>query len=321
MPTAADVSELQIYPGYEPSDIEALQRAASQPVSIGSDHYCDGFGVKTLFECVPFVAPVNLNAGRLGMPVPDDGFHAEAIEYMSLADSLRRFGTGRFCAVELGAGWGPWIGLAGVLAKARNVSDIVLVGVEASTARFDLMRRHLAANGLRAADAAGEDGRLGNIMSRLFRGAVWTETGVVYFPDTATTDMGATATSTKEKTDNLGREIRMQVVPCRTMQKLLGDLAPIDFIHLDIQGSEIDVLAHEIAWASRNVRSMLVATHSRSIEGRLIDLMLAHKWVLHREKPCRVNWANNTPALVGRTTHDGTQYWLNPALAPAAVKA
>jgi len=43
----------------------------------------------------------NYDLDRLTLPVPDDGFHAEALEYIALIDSIQRAGDS-FCAVELG---------------------------------------------------------------------------------------------------------------------------------------------------------------------------------------------------------------------------
>ena len=322
MPTAAEVSELQIYSGYEVKDVEALRAFATEKVVKNADHYLDGFGVKTLYECVPFFPPASLNVQRVALPVPDDGYHAEAIEYIAVTDNVRRHAKDRYCAVELGAGWGPWIGLAGVLAKKRKVKDIVLVGVEASPERYALMGKHMVANDLRPAGVTTEDATQtvnfgvfsskGTIRTRLFNGAIWTSDGVVYFPETEKTDMGAAASETGA--DYRGPEIPQRAVPSRTLPTLLGDLGPVDLIHIDVQGSEADLLAHDIDWVTKNVRALLIGTHTRSIEGRLIDLLFAHGWELHREKPCRVAWTHPAPIQV-RTTHDGSQYWLNPALA------
>ena len=94
------------------------------PASLAGDHYIDGFGVKTLFDCVPFASPDALNLARLEHPIPDDGFHAEGIEYVALLDAIERFATdGSFVAVEAGAGWGPWLAMAGVVCRNREVGN------------------------------------------------------------------------------------------------------------------------------------------------------------------------------------------------------
>lgn len=310
---------LQIYPGYADSDLPLLRACASEPAAIAADHYIDGFGVKTLFRCVPFVTPATLDIDRLRLPVPDDGFHAEAIEYLALADAFQRSGGGgrnRWCAVEIGAGWGPWIGAAGVLARRAGIGTIQLAGVEADPRRFALMRLHLETNGLRPPGADAGDASHAGILTRLFNGAIWTHDGEIWFPETDVTDMGAAATPTAAATDYRGTRADHRAVPCRRLDTLLGDLGTIDFMHIDIQGAEHDLLQDQIDWVTAHVRTLMIATHSRVIEGRLIELLLARGWRLHREKPCRVDW-QRAGDLVGRTVVDGSQYWLNPAYCPA----
>ena len=96
-------------------------RTLQCPPALSSDHCIDGFGVKTLYECVPFASPDSLNLARLQHPIPDDGFHAEGIEYVALLDAIERFSNdGTFVAVEAGAGWGPWLAMAGVVCRSRG---------------------------------------------------------------------------------------------------------------------------------------------------------------------------------------------------------
>ena len=86
----------------------------------------------------------------------------------------------------------------------------------------------------------------------------------------------------------------------------------MDFLHIDVQGSEQELIMSEIEWLSAHVHSMMVATHSRVIEGALMDFLGNAGWVLKREKPCRflmdglpqVSWE-------GLTQADGSQHWVN----------
>lgn len=312
---AQGTSPLQVYAGYEEEDLQAIRKLSTFTASVSAEFYTDGFGVKTLFECVPFVDPATLNIGRLEFPVPDDGFHAEAIEYAALADALRRSPENApFCAVEIGAGWGPWIAAAGVIARRRGAGKISLVGVEASSRRFALMCRHLEANGLRPSGVTGEDAQHGNVFTRVFNGAVWTHDGVIWFPESDVADMGAAATTSNGETDYRGAKSDNKSIPCRTLATLLQGVGAIDFMHIDIQGAELELLQDQAAWVTDNVKTMMLATHSRPIEGKLMELLLGHGWQLLREKPCRVDWRKDC-SLAGRTIVDGSQYWLNNKLA------
>ncbi len=303
---------LQIYPGYEAGDSTLLEQYTPVTASTDATGYTDGFGVRTLYSSVPFVQPGSLNLQRLTMPLPDDGFHAEGIEYVAVCDALRRSrGNASFCAVEIGAGWGPWIGLAGILALRQGITELKLVGVEASASRFQLMQQHLVTNQLRPSATTAEDAQLGSSFTRLFNGAVWTHDGEIWFPEAAVDDMGAAASAHAEETDYRGTTLKHNAIPCRRLDTLLDGLGVIDFMHIDIQGAEADLLQDQIDWVNTHVRSLMVATHSRPIEGRLVELLFAHGWQLHREKPCRVDWGKNS-SIVGKTLVDGSQYWLNP---------
>ena len=309
-------SPLQTYTGYEEEDFKIIRKFAAVTATIDTDHYTDGFGVKTLYECVPFAKLETLDAGRLEFPVPDDSFHAEAIEYVALADALQRsLGNTSFCAVEIGAAWGPWVAAAGVIARRQGIDEISLVGVEASSRRFSLMCRHLETNGLRPPGVSGEDAQHENVFTRLFNGAVWTHDGVIWFPESDVADMGAAATASNDDTDYRGEKSDNKAIPCRKLDTLLQDLGIVDFMHIDIQGAELNLLRGQIGWVSCHVRTMMIATHSRPIEGKLMELLIDHGWQLHREKPCRVDWRKNC-SLVGRTWADGSQYWINGKFAP-----
>ena len=143
-------SPLQLYRGYEPADIDLVRRYTTARAALHDDHYVDGFGVKTSYACVPFQDPGALSTRRLQSPFPDDGFHAEGIEYVALVDAIDRFSSdGTFCAIEAGAGWGPWLAMAGVVCKAKKVEHIRLIGLEASAERFALMTQHHQKNHLK----------------------------------------------------------------------------------------------------------------------------------------------------------------------------
>lgn len=309
---------LQIYSGYENQDIAVLKTFATHEAGKDQSSYTDGFGVKTLYECVPFVTAETLNLERLQLPVPDDGFHAEAIEYIAVTDALQRFQKqSSFCAVEIGAGWGPWITLAGVIARQRGVEQIKLVGVEASDRRFSLMSRHLQTNGLRPAECVSEDMLYDSVFTRLFNGAIWTHDGEIWFPEADVVDMGAAASESDQPADYRGAKLNNKAIACKKLDTLLHDMGCIDFMHIDIQGSELELIHDQIDWLSTNVKTLMIASHSRPIEGRLIELLFSKDWQLHREKPCRVDWYKNV-SMVGKTMVDGSQYWLNRKFINAA---
>jgi FkbM family methyltransferase len=296
----------QLYRGFEEEDIALLQRYSTHPAEILENWFIDGFGQKTSFEVVPFISPEALNVERLKLPLPDDGLHAEALEYVALVDAVDR-AAGSFCAVELGAGWGPWLALAGVLCRDKGLRPVTLVGVEGLPSRFALLRKHLALNGL--LDEEKVPGQAGEV--RLFQGAVAVDEKELFFPDAPVTDMGTAAAASADEKDYRGASHKMIKVATYTLPTILDGLERVDFMHFDVQGAEFDLVAANLPLLRQRVGSLMIATHSRVIEGRLIDLLLGEGWELAREKPCRVNWQAHAPALEGKTVVDGCQYWIN----------
>lgn len=299
-----DCPPLQHYPGYLPEDGDLLARFADTAAGVFESHYVDGFGVITELACVPFLAANSLNIARLQLPLPDDGFHAEGVEYASLLEAFEsRKVKSSFTAVEVGSGWGPWIGLAGVLAKKHGVENLRLIGAEASAERYELMCRHLARNGLVTSEG---------LVVTTFEGAVWTHDGEVQFPDSDVADMGPAAAAEHSKVDYRGNRVNFRGVPCKRLATLCEGAGEIDFLHIDIQGSECEVIFGDIAWLSCNVRQMMVATHSRVIEGQLMKALGSAGWALRREKPCRFLVDGGAhDAWEGLTQADGSQHWIN----------
>lgn len=299
------VGAQQIYRGYSDADIEMLRKFVTGKAKLYESFFVDGFGQRTLLECVPFASEFNLH--RLTLPVPDDGLHAEALEYITLVDSIQRSGDS-FCAVELGAGWAPWISLAGVLARKKGLSNICLVGVEASAPRFELMKKQLAFNKLRP-DSKDNNTFLNNIHCKLFEGAVGLESGWLYFPDVPVTDMGPATSTENCHVDYRGVQTKNLKVKSYTLHEILEDIKKVDYLHIDIQGAESDLVAANLSLLSERIDGMMIGTHSRVIEGRLIELLFGRNWHLHREKPCMVDWQSSAHTIAGMTGVDGCQYW------------
>ena len=302
-PTSGAGSTNQIYPGYDGRHEALLASMVVRPAELQADRIIDGFGQTTLFRCVPFVSEFDLE--RLSLPIPDDGYHAEASEYVAVADSVKRAGS-RYCIAELGAGWAPWLGLGGVMARTKGIRLIELIGVEALPARFELMQAHLAVNRLRR--EAGDESPLDGVSCRLFNGAVTPTRSEVWFPDVPITDMGSAVSESEVSRDYRGKRVKNLKVQGYPLAEILGD-SQVDLLHVDVQGAELGLIEANLDLLSRQVAAIMIGTHSRVIEGSLIDLLYQHGWHLELEKPCRVAWRTNPPSMEAMTVVDGCQYW------------
>ncbi len=289
---------LQLYSGYKDEDVQLLRKYAIHRAELKDDHFVDGFGHKTPYASVPFWSDFNVEL--LQLPIPEDGYHAEGLEYVALVDSVDR-ARGSYCIVEIGAGWGPWMSLGGVLARRRGLAPIDLVGVEAHPARFALLEHQLAFNRLHPSTP--------DLRCRLIEGAVGIEEGWLWFPESAVTDMGAAASTADVDRDYRGAAVRSAPVKAYPLEEALRGLATVDLLHIDIQGAEVELVSHNLDLIAERVSGLMIGTHSRVIEGQLFEMLFAAGWRLHREKPCWVNWESKSPSLAGKTVADGAQYW------------
>ena len=96
----------------------------------------------------------------------------------------------------------------------------------------------------------------------------------------------------------------MQVLECVTLGQLSND-RPIDLLHIDIQGAEVDFVVGNMDQMNRYVRHVLIGTHSRVIEGALIGHLEAAGWQIEMERPAIM------PVRGGRQSLaiDGVQLW------------
>ena len=209
--------------------------------------------------------------------------------------------TSRFVAVELGAGWGPWLVASARAAQLRGITDIHLAGVEGASSHYGFMLQHFRDNGIDPA------------LHHLLHAVAGVEDGVARFPklDVPSADWGAMANHDEEPASE-----EFEEVPSISIATLLSRLPPVDLLHCDVQGAEGDILPAARDVLSARVRRIVVGTHGRGIEGRLMDCFGAADWVLEHESPCRfVQGPAGTLQLVA----DGTQVWRNTQFGTATA--
>ncbi|MDM0011085.1 hypothetical protein QTH87_01420 [Variovorax sp. J22P168] len=238
------------------------------------------------------------------LPLHDDGVYGGNAEYTSLlkaidASSDRK----RFVAVELGAGWGPWISAVGIVCKRLGVKDIQLVGVEAHDAKAEMMRQHLTRNGLMNVDG---------VHSKVMLGAAWKEDTELRFPKIDVRDHGGAATAHEGDVDYRGHEAEHVAVQAFSVPTICAGLGFVDYMHWDIQGAELETARASIDFLQKNVRYLFIGTHSRAIEGHLLELFYARKWEVLLQTPCVFDYDKSKPTLEAMTRTDGEIFLRNP---------
>jgi FkbM family methyltransferase len=210
-----------------------------------------------------------------------------------------------FTAIELGAGWAPWLIASERAARRRGIDRIHLTGVEGSAEHHGFMVDNFRTNGIDPERHA------------LHHAVVGVEDGTARFPrlHVAADDYGANAVFDDGERDAAALRGELEEIRCLSLDTLLAGKERVDLIHIDIQGHEEAVLRAGIDALDAKARRLVIGTHSRSIEGHLFDLLHAHGWVCESETPCvlRATMDGGRVLFV-----DGEQVWRNDRL-PAPI--
>jgi len=284
------------------SHVDLLSRYRTDALGVEPGCFTNWLGLKT--DAGLFDYGEHLRGRVLAdLPIPDDRAYGTEWEYASLLTAIEEAAPrGRFTAVELGAGWGPWISAAGKVCQRLGVGDVTLVGVEADEGRMELMAQHMRRNGLTA---------------RLIHGAAWSEDTRLKFPKIHVEDHGAAVSETGDHADPDYRGLpqQYQEAPAFGLATICQGLGVIDYMHWDIQGAELRVFESSIALLNDRARHLFIGTHSRPIEGRLIEHFYQQGWDVVYHNPCQFTFDRSKPTIEGMTTRDGEIVARNPRLA------
>ena len=295
--------------GYLPQDLAVLIKYLPARLETEAGFVTDWLGIKHRLEDLPFLNKSLSGRAIAGIPVPDDGFHAEAIEYLSLFAAIESSGES-FTMMELGAGWGPWLTASGVVAKRKGKKTIRLVGVEGEGNKLPLIRRHVHKNGLCPSEEFENHTENEGLSIELCHGVINDGTAVE-FPVVGIEGYGASLVTNTPFANN-----PVEKVNGYTMTKLTKNLKEIDLVHIDIQGYEAVLIREQVKIFADKVRYIAVGTHSREIESFLIGFLPEHGFRLMRETPCSFFFREKPKSMVDATNVDGFQLWGNNRLVP-----
>ena len=264
------VSELQTYRGYDLTDVNILQEFFVQEPSWDGEIFTDVFGRKTSQNVVPSVIKLDklFTLHRL-LPIPDDGHAAEAIEYLSLADAINNAQKNTFSFIELGAGWGPWTSLAYHMCQKKKISHVNLISVEATPGKIPKLKNHLIDNGLFEGEGI-------NYSLKIINGAVAAKGGYQTFFPSDPENMGAEMIINGKSLDPNNMSDKLVGVDVIAFEKI-SDGQVFDFLHIDIQGHELYLIRDTLDIFKKQIRSFFIGTHTRPIEGEIIELLYKNK--------------------------------------------
>jgi FkbM family methyltransferase len=276
--------------GYTSEEVEIFRRFPAYQGPGTKGFITDFLGVRTSTDFVSTVR--HLDGTVMGYPVPSC-WHAIALEYIAALRAVLE-ATESFCVVELGAGWGPWIVTSGAAAKQIGIGSLRLVAVEADSAHCGMIRSHVQENGL-------------SNVTEIVRAAVTGKDGTARFP--IITDPASGYGASVDTQGACG----YVSVPAYTISTLLREIESVDFLHIDIQGTELEAIRASLDVMQAKVRRMFVGTHSRRIEVELSEEMAAAGWILENEQPCIFQTSEDGERSLYM---DGCQVYRNTKLTP-----
>ena len=245
------------------------------------------------------------NADRVVQPLPvPSGLYASAVEWIGTLKAVLS-AQGSFSVMELGAGYGPWLAASSAAARARGIADVHVCGVEADPGRYQLLELNMADNNL--------------VNSVLYCGAVGVEAGWAKWPRLAEPKESSGARPYREThaEDRRYFEDRQDTdfvdVEIVALPKLLYARPVWDLVHIDIQGTEVELCQGCINDLTSRARYLVVGTHARWLDGDLMRLFFDAGWVLEHEVPSKMREGPHV-SMNYRVSADGTQVWRNPKL-------
>ena len=282
----------------------------------------DWSGIRTRITMLPWAPAELAGTSSTALPIPDDGYRSEDVEYAALARAIAT-ATGTFRIIEVGAGWAPWV-VAGVrLAKKRGLQAFG-IAVEADATKCSWAMQHALDNGVTPQLITGSPSEIAQQISEphaadllVVNAAGWHTTTTLQFPEIPDEDMGgAIWTLPGTDVDYRGAHLAHRDVPAIAISEIVtaarrGDYL-IDLLHIDVQGVEFDLLEPSAGAVQDCTRLMAVGTHSRLSEGRLQEFFLSRGWGLLIDSPCKAHFTMTHPTLSGFTVQDGNQLWENP---------
>lgn len=251
------------------------------------------------------------------------------LSWVDLLEALNGIVDRSFTVVELGAGYGCWMLSAGCLLRLHHPEVAPhLIGVEAEPKHFRFMEQAFRDNGFEP-----EQHRLVNAAVGDRSGLVWFYAGESssWYGQSVMSERHVQSMLAKNRlpSDYVPREegevlettivypnyrqhYRKAVsVRMISLSELIGETDKVDFMHIDLHDSELDVLAASRDLIDAKVRLVHVGTHSTDIEDGLRSLFNSLGWQKRWDFPCKSS--SDTP-FGSLNFDDGVQSWLNPRL-------
>lgn len=255
--------------------------------AVNVSKFCPDLNLENIVE--PPILPANWHT--------DIAEIAAALRAVELADQ-------KFTMMELGCGWGCWMNITGRAARALGKTPH-LIGVEADSGHIEFANESMQTNGFRVDQYT------------LYRGIAAAYDGFAYFPKQERSGvqwgLSPIFNPTEEQLERLKAGGSFDELPMISLARA-ATVAPdqkCDLLHIDIQGGEADLIEQSQEFLSKHVAYMVIGTHSRALDGKIIALLNnSETWELEVERPTLFTIRNGKM----NTYVDGVQGWRNRQL-------
>jgi FkbM family methyltransferase len=279
--------------------IGTIKKYAGKHVRPSAGFATNFLGVRTRPAFYPKI--LTERTGTVDLPPIPANWHADIAEWASCLRSVDLAGD-RFVMLELGCGWGCWMNNLGVAAKSVG-KRVRLFGMDADQAS------------LQSARLAFSDNAITEDEFTLVHGIAGKSGSVTLFPRVGAAEGGGGEAIFNPTSEQLraaldsGDYVSIPVIDIDTLTR---NEERLDFVHVDVQGAELDLLTEQFDVLSKKVRYVFVGTHSKQIEGGLFELFTTRgHWKLEVERPAVFGLNDGRPVV----QIDGAQAWRNSAFA------
>lgn len=238
-------------------------------------------------------------------------------EWLDICETVL-LARGGYTFVELGAGYARWAVIAYFAARLRGL-PARLVCVEPEPTHYRWMLQNLQDNGIRPGDhilregaATARDGYvdldLGGDPSACYGQSVVGPVEPSLW-ERLLLQLGALR---PRNASGRGETRGLKCVSAYSLATLLEPVPSVDLVHMDLQGSEHEVLASSVDTINEKVKRLHIGTHSSRIESDLVDLLGGHDW---RNLRNHAGQGRRATAFGEMDFEDGVQTWVNPRFA------
>ena len=275
--------------------IELINKYTLNSQISADSYYTNSFGV--LINPKYFPGILDGKEGTIeNTPLPAN-FHTDISELGACFRAIELSGNS-FVMVELGCGWGCWMNITGKIAKKLD-KKIKLIGVEGDDGHIKFAKESLGVNGFK------------NDEYELIKGIASSSRGFALFPRQNLPGekygLEPKFNVTEDESKKLISSGCYDKLKMHSIKDIAENYEQLDLVHIDIQGGELKLISEGIEDFNKKVAYLVIGTHSREIEGRLIEILLRNNWILEIERPAILGLENSSPIVLV----DGVQGWRN----------